>query len=73
MRQRGDIDNLSHINAGGSHSTDSGFTSASGTFHIAFHFAQAEVISDLGGVLCSHLCGIRSVLFGTPEPHLTGG
>ncbi len=73
MRKRSNIRDLFHHDAGGVDGTDSGLTSLTRSLHINFHFAQTEVVSNLGTVLSHHLGSVGSILFRTSVSHLTSG
>ena len=72
MRQRSNINYLGYFNTCTVHSSDSRFTTIARAFHVSFHFSQAQVIRNLGTILCGHLSGIRRVLLRTSESHFSG-
>ena len=72
MGQRSDIDDFRYLNTSTMNSTNSRFTTVTGTFNIRLDFSQAKVIGDLRTILSCHLSSIGSILFRTSESHLTG-
>ena len=71
MRHRGDVDDLGHDDTRVVDGADGGLTTGTRALHIALDLSQARVESGLGSVLGGHLGGVRSVLLGTAEAHLT--
>ena len=69
--KRCDVDNLSNLNTSTMNGTDCALTTVARTLDEGFHLAETKTIGHLCTILCSHLSGIRSVLFRTTETHLT--
>ena len=70
--QRSNVDDLRNLYTSTVNGSDSRLTTITRSLDVCLHFSQAQIVSNLGTILCGHLCGIRRVLLGTSESHFSG-
>lgn len=73
MRKRGNILDHIHLDTGSSDGAYGAFAAGTGTLHEYIGAFHSSVNGFFRRILRGGLSGVRGVLLGTPEAHLTGG